>query len=82
MTYFRRMQTPHITHFFPTGKYLVEVWKATGMDMEHVKFVWSSDEISRNAHAYWTQVEILKKVKSSILISSGKDTRVLTVENV
>ena len=24
------------------GKYLVEVWKATGMDMERVKFVWSS----------------------------------------
>jgi len=37
------------------GKYLVEVWKATGMDMERVKFVWSSDEISNNAAAYWTQ---------------------------
>ena len=37
------------------GKYLVEVWKATGMDMARVKFVWSSDEISNNAVAYWTQ---------------------------
>ena len=38
------------------GKYLVEVWKATGMDMDRVKFVWSSDEITNNATAYWTQV--------------------------
>eukprot|EP00288_Rhodomonas_lens_P016757 CAMPEP_0177703458 /NCGR_PEP_ID=MMETSP0484_2-20121128/7681_1 /TAXON_ID=354590 /ORGANISM="Rhodomonas lens, Strain RHODO" /LENGTH=764 /DNA_ID=CAMNT_0019214811 /DNA_START=355 /DNA_END=2649 /DNA_ORIENTATION=+ len=37
------------------GKYLVEVWKATGMDMDRVKFVWSSDEITNNATAYWTQ---------------------------
>lgn len=28
------------------GEYLVEVWKATGMDMERVKFVWSSDDIT------------------------------------
>ena len=37
------------------GKYLVEVWKASGMDMERVKFIWSSDAISKNAEAYWTQ---------------------------
>eukprot|EP00286_Rhodomonas_abbreviata_P022569 CAMPEP_0181304206 /NCGR_PEP_ID=MMETSP1101-20121128/9016_1 /TAXON_ID=46948 /ORGANISM="Rhodomonas abbreviata, Strain Caron Lab Isolate" /LENGTH=773 /DNA_ID=CAMNT_0023409927 /DNA_START=263 /DNA_END=2585 /DNA_ORIENTATION=+ len=37
------------------GKYLVEVWKATGMDMDKVKFIWSSDEITNNAAAYWTQ---------------------------
>eukprot|EP00667_Euglena_gracilis_P024195 EG_transcript_27695 len=37
------------------GKYLIEVWKATGMDMQHVEFVWSSDEINKNAKAYWTQ---------------------------
>ena len=37
------------------GKYLVQVWTASGMDMERVKFIWSSDEISNNAVAYWTQ---------------------------
>eukprot|EP00961_Rhodomonas_salina_P174295 2350031-Rhodomonas_salina.1 len=26
------------------------------MDMDRVKFVWSSDEITNNATAYWTQV--------------------------
>jgi len=25
------------------GKYLIEVWKATGMDLENVEFVWASD---------------------------------------
>lgn len=37
------------------GEYLVEVWKATGMDMERVKFVWSSDDITNKAVQYWTQ---------------------------
>merc|ERR1719277_2418945 len=37
------------------GKYLIEVWKATGMDMSRVKFMWSSDEITNNAEAYWGQ---------------------------
>mmetsp|Transcript_34451 Transcript_34451/g.77685 ORF Transcript_34451/g.77685 Transcript_34451/m.77685 type:complete len:815 (-) Transcript_34451:61-2505(-) len=37
------------------GKYLVEVWKATGMDMDKVQFVWSSEEIASNAVPYWTQ---------------------------
>jgi len=36
------------------GKYLIEVWKAGGMDMSHVKFLWSSDEISQHAKEYWT----------------------------
>ncbi|CAE8651731.1 unnamed protein product, partial [Polarella glacialis] len=37
------------------GKYLIEVWKAGGMDMSHVKFLWSSDEISAHAKEYWGQ---------------------------
>eukprot|EP00420_Gonyaulax_spinifera_P026143 CAMPEP_0197897592 /NCGR_PEP_ID=MMETSP1439-20131203/42268_1 /TAXON_ID=66791 /ORGANISM="Gonyaulax spinifera, Strain CCMP409" /LENGTH=735 /DNA_ID=CAMNT_0043518231 /DNA_START=47 /DNA_END=2254 /DNA_ORIENTATION=+ len=37
------------------GKYLIEVWKAGGMDMSRVKFLWSSDEISANAKEYWGQ---------------------------
>eukprot|EP00933_Yihiella_yeosuensis_P045334 TRINITY_DN40706_c0_g1_i1.p1 TRINITY_DN40706_c0_g1~~TRINITY_DN40706_c0_g1_i1.p1 ORF type:complete len:743 (+),score=186.60 TRINITY_DN40706_c0_g1_i1:65-2293(+) len=35
------------------GKYLIEVWKAGGMDMTRVKFLWSSDEISGHAKEYW-----------------------------
>ena len=44
------------------GKYLVEVWKATGMNMERVKFVWSSHEICNHSDAYWTQaLDIARK---------------------
>lgn len=35
------------------GQYLIEVWKAVGMNMEKVVVLWSSDEISRNAETYW-----------------------------
>eukprot|EP00927_Polykrikos_kofoidii_P021104 TRINITY_DN2009_c0_g1_i1.p1 TRINITY_DN2009_c0_g1~~TRINITY_DN2009_c0_g1_i1.p1 ORF type:complete len:741 (+),score=177.25 TRINITY_DN2009_c0_g1_i1:66-2288(+) len=37
------------------GKYLIEVWKAAGMDMTRVKFLWSSDEINKHARDYWLQ---------------------------
>jgi tyrosyl-tRNA synthetase len=35
------------------GKYLIEVWKAAGMDLSNVEFRWASDEITDNAHIYW-----------------------------
>lgn len=28
------------------GQYFIEVWKACGMNMERVKFLWASDEIN------------------------------------
>eukprot|EP01104_Vermistella_antarctica_P001122 TRINITY_DN11179_c0_g1_i1.p1 TRINITY_DN11179_c0_g1~~TRINITY_DN11179_c0_g1_i1.p1 ORF type:complete len:387 (-),score=136.36 TRINITY_DN11179_c0_g1_i1:55-1215(-) len=38
------------------GQYMIEVWKASGMDMENVEFLWSSDEINSNSNEYWMQV--------------------------
>ncbi|KAL7468400.1 hypothetical protein ACHAXS_008629 [Conticribra weissflogii] len=38
------------------GKYLIEVWKAAGMDLSHVEFRWASDEITGQAHVYWPLV--------------------------
>eukprot|EP01133_Synstelium_polycarpum_P017526 gene17526-20915_t len=38
------------------GLYMIEIWKATGMDLENVEFVWSSDEINKNANDYWMRV--------------------------
>ena len=35
------------------GEYLIEVWKAAGMDLENVEFRWASEEITENAHVYW-----------------------------
>ena len=34
------------------GEYLVEVWKAAGMNMEKVQFVWASDAIVERADVY------------------------------
>lgn len=36
------------------GKYFIEVWKACGMDLENVEFVWASDLL--NNREYWKTV--------------------------
>jgi tyrosyl-tRNA synthetase len=38
------------------GKYFVEIWKACGMNLKNVKFLWCSDEINKNADKYWGMV--------------------------
>ncbi|XP_024017939.1 tyrosine--tRNA ligase 1, cytoplasmic isoform X2 [Morus notabilis] len=40
------------------GRYLIEIWKAVGMDQEggKVEFLWSSKEINARAHEYWPLV--------------------------
>ena len=35
------------------GEYLIEVWKAAGMDLDNVEFRWASKEITENANIYW-----------------------------
>ncbi|XP_057796294.1 tyrosine--tRNA ligase 1, cytoplasmic-like isoform X3 [Salvia miltiorrhiza] len=42
-----------------TGKYMIEIWKALGMNTEgdQVQFLWSSDEINSRGHEYWPLVE-------------------------
>lgn len=37
-----------------TGKYFIEVWKASGMDLSHVEFVWASDLVKNPD--YWKLV--------------------------
>jgi tyrosyl-tRNA synthetase len=37
-----------------TGKYLIEVWKATGMDLKNVEFLWANDVIGEPE--YWKKV--------------------------
>lgn len=36
------------------GKYFIEVWKSTGMDLSKVEFVWASDLVKRDG--YWETV--------------------------
>lgn len=40
------------------GQYLIEIWKALGMNIEggQVEFLWSSEEINSRAHEYWPLV--------------------------
>ena len=38
------------------GMYMIEIWKAIGMDMRNVRFLWASDEINAHADEYWTIV--------------------------
>ena len=37
------------------GRYLIEIWKAVGMDFNDnkVEFLWSSEEINSRASEYW-----------------------------
>lgn len=37
-----------------TGKYLIEVWRATGMDLSKVDFIWASEFVEDEA--YWKKV--------------------------
>lgn len=45
------------------GKYFIEVWKASGMDLKNVEFIWASDYIKKNPD-YWETVLKLSKLAS------------------
>ncbi|CAM9886365.1 unnamed protein product, partial [Choristocarpus tenellus] len=38
------------------GKYMIEIWKAAGMDMNNVEFFWASQEINARPSEYWSRV--------------------------
>jgi tyrosyl-tRNA synthetase len=38
------------------GRYMIEIWKAAGMNLDGVEFIWASEEINRRANEYWTLV--------------------------
>lgn len=35
------------------GELMIHIWKACGMDMKNVKFVWASEEIEQRSAEYW-----------------------------
>jgi tyrosyl-tRNA synthetase len=44
------------------GHYLIEVWKAAGMDLSHVVFKWASEEITNHADKYWpTMLDVARR---------------------
>jgi tyrosyl-tRNA synthetase len=38
------------------GRYMIEIWKAVGMDMRNVHFLWASEEIIAHSEEYWARV--------------------------
>ncbi|KAF0899193.1 hypothetical protein E2562_015558 [Oryza meyeriana var. granulata] len=38
------------------GRYMIEIWKAAGMNLDGVEFLWSSEEINKRANEYWPLV--------------------------
>ncbi|OEL26417.1 Tyrosine--tRNA ligase 1, cytoplasmic [Dichanthelium oligosanthes] len=38
------------------GRYMIEIWKAAGMNLDGVEFLWSSEEINGRAAEYWPLV--------------------------
>lgn len=45
------------------GELMIHTWKACGMDMDNVEFIWSSEEISKRGEQYWALVfDIATKV--------------------
>ncbi|MAG16297.1 tyrosine--tRNA ligase [Candidatus Woesearchaeota archaeon] len=53
------------------GKYYVEVWKACGMDLKHVEFVWASDLL--NNRDYWkTVLQVARNSTVSRIIRTGE----------
>jgi tyrosyl-tRNA synthetase len=39
-----------------SGEDMIKVWKACGMDMDNVEFIWSSEEINKRSPEYWQLV--------------------------
>lgn len=50
------------------GEYFIEVWKACGMDMDKVTFLWASDEINARSNEYWTRVMEVASLNSVLRI--------------
>ncbi|MGQ0535598.1 MAG: tyrosine--tRNA ligase [Methanobacteriota archaeon] len=56
-----------------TGKYLIEIWRATGMDLSKVDFVWASDLIKKEE--YWKTV--MKIARDSSLERILRTTQIM-----
>jgi tyrosyl-tRNA synthetase len=48
------------------GQYFIEIWRACGVDMNNVEFIWASDNIKDNASKY---MEIMLDIGSTFTVS-------------
>lgn len=55
------------------GRYFVEIWRAAGMDLRNVKFLWASEEIIKHSEEYWSIViDISRKNTLDRIIRCGQ----------
>jgi len=70
------------------GKYMIEIWKAIGMDMTNVRFLWASDEINSKAEDYWTLVmdiarlNTLNRIQRCCTIMGRKETDAMSASQI
>ena len=54
--FMNRKMDGDMTKIQECGKYMIEVWRACGMDLTNVEFVWASEFINEHAGKYWFNV--------------------------
>lgn len=51
-----------LTKIQVVGQYFIEIWKALGMKLENVYFMWASEEINKKPSEYWlTVIDVARK---------------------
>jgi tyrosyl-tRNA synthetase len=46
------------------GSYMIEIWKALGMNVNGVKFLWASEEVEKRGDEYWSLVMDINQKRS------------------
>ena len=70
------------------GKYFIEIWRASGMDMSRVRFLWASEEFSKHGDEYWARVldistkNTLTRVKRCCTIMGRKEADELSASQI
>ncbi len=68
------------------GKYMIETWKACGMDLDKVEFIWASDLVKNED--YWKTVmqvsrhATLKRILRTVQIMGRKESEVLQASQI
>ncbi|CAN6373308.1 unnamed protein product [Urochloa humidicola] len=70
------------------GLYMIEIWKALGMNLKGVEFIWASEEIDNRADEYWplvmdiAQKTSFNRINKCCQIMGRDDKDVLTVAQI
>ncbi|XP_039818182.1 tyrosine--tRNA ligase 1, cytoplasmic-like [Panicum virgatum] len=70
------------------GSYMIEIWKALGMNVDGVEFLWASEEIEKRGDEYWSlvmdisQKRNFKRIVRCSQIMGRRDTDALTAAQI